>query len=132
MNRTAFAIVVACLVTAAWLTVIAGQFGTLESLFPRRIDLRLGRAADTNQATARPLRRTLASDPDAFPQDLLELMEYFATQEGRTVRAISGARLSVPLYISGSSTFGAQVAAVLGLPFAFASHFAPAQMMQAL
>jgi luciferase family oxidoreductase group 1 len=112
--------------------VIAEQFGTLESLFPGRIDLGLGRAPGTDPATARALRRTLASDPDAFPQDLLELMGYFAPQEGASIRAVPGAGLSVPIYILGSSTFGAQVAATLGLPFAFASHFAPAQMMQAL
>ena len=112
--------------------VIAEQFGTLESLFPGRIDLGLGRAPGTDPATAHALRRTLASDPDAFPQDILELMGYFAPEEGASVRAIPGAGLRVPLYILGSSTFGAQVAAALGLPFAFASHFAPAQMMQAL
>jgi luciferase family oxidoreductase group 1 len=112
--------------------VIAEQFGTLESLFPGRIDLGLGRAPGTDPSTARALRRTLASDPDAFPQDVLELMGYFAPQEGARVRAVPGAGLSVPIYILGSSTFGAQVAAALGLPFAFASHFAPAQMIQAL
>src|SRR4030088_1400900 len=96
--------------------VIAEQFGTLESLFPGRIDLGLGRAAGTDPATAHALRRTLASNPDAFPQDLLELMGYFAPQEGTSVRAVPGAGLSVPIYILGSSTFGAQVAAALGLP----------------
>ena len=112
--------------------VIAEQFGTLESLFPGRIDLGLGRAPGTDPATAHALRRTLASDPDRFPQDILELMGYFAPQAGDSVRAVPGAGLSVPLYILGSSTFGAQVAGALGLPFAFASHFAPAQMMRAL
>jgi luciferase family oxidoreductase group 1 len=112
--------------------VIAEQFGTLESLFPGRIDLGLGRAPGTDPATAYALRRTLASDPDAFPQDILELMGYFTPQEGASVRAVPGAGLVVPIYILGSSTFGAQVAAALGLPFAFASHFAPAQMIQAL
>ena len=112
--------------------VIAEQFGTLESLYPGRIDLGLGRAPGTDQATARALRRTLASDPDAFPQDVLELMSYFAPQDGQPVRAVPGAGLSVPIYILGSSLFGAQVAAALGLPFAFASHFAPAMMMQAI
>lgn len=112
--------------------VIAEQFGTLESLFPGRIDLGLGRAPGTDPATAHALRRTLASDPDRFPQDVLELMRYFAPQAGDSVRAVPGAGLRVPLYILGSSTFGAQVAAALGLPFAFASHFAPAQMMRAL
>jgi luciferase family oxidoreductase group 1 len=112
--------------------VIAEQFGTLESLFPGRIDLGLGRAPGTDPATAYALRRTLASDPEAFPQDVLELMGYFAPQKEAGVRAVPGTGLNVPLYILGSSTFGAQVAASLGLPFAFASHFAPAQMMQAL
>ena len=112
--------------------VIAEQFGTLESLFPGRIDLGLGRAPGTDPVTAHALRRTLASDPEAFPQDILELMEYFAPRDGRSVRAVPGSGLTVPLYILGSSTFGAQVAAALGLPFAFASHFAAAQMMPAL
>ena len=112
--------------------VVAEQFGTLESLFPGRIDLGLGRAPGTDFATARALRRTLASDPDAFPQDVLELMSYFTPAEGQAVRAVPGSGLTVPIYILGSSLFGAQVAAALGLPFAFASHFAPAQMMQAI
>jgi luciferase family oxidoreductase group 1 len=111
---------------------IAEQFGTLESLFPGRIDLGLGRAPGTDPATMLALRRTLASNPDAFPQDVVELMGYFAPGEGDRVRAVPGAGLHVPLYILGSSVSGAQVAAALGLPFAFASHFAPAQMMQAL
>jgi len=112
--------------------VIAEQFGTLESLFPGRIDLGLGRAPGTDPATERALRRTLVSDPYAFPQDILELMGYFAPQDGTGIRAVPGTGLRIPIYILGSSTFGAQVAASLGLPFAFASHFAPAQMMQAL
>ena len=112
--------------------VVAEQFGTLASLFPGRIDLGLGRAPGTDQNTARALRRTLASDPDDFPRDVVELMSYFAPQPGQTVRAVPGTGLTVPIYILGSSTFGAQVAAALGLPFAFASHFAPALMMQAL
>jgi luciferase family oxidoreductase group 1 len=112
--------------------VIAEQFGTLESLFPGRIDLGLGRAPGTDPVTAHALRRTLASDPEAFPQDILELMEYFAPQASSGVRAVPGSGLTVPLYILGSSTFGARVAASLGLPFAFASHFAAAQMMPAL
>jgi len=112
---------------------VAEQFGTLESLFPGRIDLGLGRAPGSDQATARALRRTLNSDPDAFPQDVLELMAYFGpVQEGQRVQAVPGQGLNVPLWILGSSLFGAQVAAALGLPFAFASHFAPAQMMHAL
>ncbi len=113
--------------------VIAEQFGTLESLFPGRIDLGLGRAPGADQATARALRRTLASNPDEFPQDVLELMQYFApVASGQKVAAVPGAGLRVPLWILGSSLFGAQVAAALGLPFAFASHFAPAAMMQAI
>ena len=112
--------------------LIAEQFGTLESLFPGRIDLGLGRAPGSDQATARALRRTLHSDPDAFPQDVLELMSYFHPEEGQIVRAVPGAGLNVPIWILGSSLFGAQVAALMGLPFAFASHFAAAQMTQAL
>jgi luciferase family oxidoreductase group 1 len=113
--------------------VIAEQFGTLESLFPWRIDLGLGRAPGSDQATARALRRNLFSDADEFPQDVVELMNYFKPAEpGQTVRAVPGAGLNVPIWILGSSLFGAQLAAELGLPFAFASHFAPAQMMQAI
>jgi len=113
--------------------VIAEQFGTLESLFPGRIDLGLGRAPGSDQITARALRRNLASDPEEFPQDVLELMSYFKPVEpGQMVRAVPGAGLNIPIWILGSSLFGAQVAAALGLPFAFASHFAPAQMLQAI
>ena len=112
--------------------IVAEQFGTLESLFPGRIDLGLGRAPGTDVATARALRRTLVSDPDAFPSDILELMAYFEPQPGQTVKAVPGSGLRVPLYILGSSLFGAQVAAALGLPFAFASHFAAAQMIPAV
>ena len=112
--------------------VVAEQFGTLESLFPGRIDLGLGRAPGTDHSTARALRRTLVSDPDAFPQDILELMSYFEPRPGQTVHAVPGTGLRVPLYILGSSLFGARVAAAFGLPFAFASHFAPAMLMPAL
>jgi luciferase family oxidoreductase group 1 len=112
--------------------VVAEQFGTLESLFPGRIDLGLGRAPGSDQATARALRRTLASDPEGFPQDVLELLSYFHPQEGQKVQAVPGAGLDVPIWILGSSLFGAQVAAIMGLPFAFASHFAAAQMTQAM
>jgi luciferase family oxidoreductase group 1 len=112
--------------------VVAEQFGTLASLFPGRIDLGLGRAPGTDPMTARALRRTLHSDPDAFPQDVLELMSYFHPEDGQSVRAVPGAGLDVPIWILGSSLFGAQAAALLGLPFAFASHFAAAQMMQAI
>jgi len=116
--------------------IIAEQFGTLEALFPGRIDLGLGRAPGTDQATARALRRTLASDPNAFPQDILELLSYFEPRGDEdapgTVRAVPGAGLKVPIYILGSSLFGAQVAAALGLPFAFASHFAAPLMLPAI
>ncbi len=112
--------------------VIAEQFGTLESLFPGRIDLGLGRAPGSDQLTARALRRNLASDPNQFPQDVLELMGYFSATQQNPVCAVPGAGLNIPLWILGSSLFGAQVAAHLGLPYAFASHFAPDQMMQAI
>jgi luciferase family oxidoreductase group 1 len=112
--------------------VIAEQFGTLESLYPGRIDLGLGRAPGSDQVTARALRRNLASDADQFPQDVVELQDYFAGSPRRQVRAVPGAGLHVPLWILGSSTFGAQLAAHLGLPFAFASHFAPQMMLQAI
>ena len=112
--------------------VIAEQFGTLESLFPGRIDLGLGRAPGSDHVTARALRRNLASDADEFPQDVVELMDYFADSPRRQVKAVPGAGLKVPLWILGSSLFGAQLAAALGLPYAFASHFAPQMMMQAI
>lgn len=112
--------------------VIAEQFGTLESLFPGRIDLGLGRAPGSDQITARALRRNLQSDAEEFPQDVLELMDFFSDAPRQPVRAVPGTGLKVPLWILGSSLFGAQLAAMLGLPFAFASHFAPAQMMDAI
>jgi len=113
--------------------VIAEQFGTLESLFPGRIDLGLGRAPGTDQITSRALRRDLNTDVDQFPNDVLELMAYFQDSiPGQKVRAVPGAGLDIPIWILGSSLFGAQLAAELGLPFAFASHFAPAQMMEAI
>jgi luciferase family oxidoreductase group 1 len=112
--------------------VIAEQFGTLESLYPGRIDLGLGRAPGSDQLTARALRRNLATDADEFPQDVVELMDYFADSGRQAVRAVPGAGLNVPIWILGSSLFGAQLAAALGLPYAFASHFAPAQMLQAV
>jgi luciferase family oxidoreductase group 1 len=113
--------------------VVAEQFGTLESLFPGRIDLGLGRAPGTDQQTSRALRRDLATNAEQFPQDVLELQAYFdAVQPGQQIRAVPGAGLKVPLWILGSSLFGAQVAAMLGLPFAFASHFAPDALMPAL
>jgi luciferase family oxidoreductase group 1 len=112
---------------------IAEQFGTLASLFPGRIDLGVGRAPGTDPVTAHALRRTLASDADAFPQDVVELVAYFKpAAPGQRVRAVPGAGLDVPVWILGSSLFGAQVAAALGLPYAFASHFAPGLLDQAL
>ena len=112
--------------------VIAEQFGTLESLYPGRIDLGLGRAPGSDQLTARALRRNLDTHPNQFPDDVVELMEYFSGTKRHAVRAVPGAGLHVPVWILGSSLFGAQVAAALGLPYAFASHFAPEQMMQAI
>jgi luciferase family oxidoreductase group 1 len=113
--------------------IIAEQFGTLESLFPGRIDLGLGRAPGSDPSTARAIRRGLGSNPDDFGQDVQELMGYFAPASAESaVRAVPGAGLAVPLWILGSSLFGAQVAAALGLPFAFASHFAPAMLMPAI
>ena len=128
--------------------MIAEQFGTLESLYPGRIDLGLGRAPGGDHATARALRRNLASGGDSFPQDLAELRSYFRTAEaaamasgqaGRQpmaqyspVRAIPGEGLNVPIYLLGSSDFSAALAADLGLPFAFASHFAPTYLHAAL
>ena len=112
--------------------VIAEQFGTLESLYPGRIDLGLGRAPGTDQLTMRALRR----DPhaaDSFVDDVQELQALFEpVREGQTIRAVPGAGLRVPLWILGSSLFGSQLAAALGLPYAFASHFAPAALHQAL
>ena len=113
--------------------VIAEQFGTLEALFPGRIDLGLGRAPGSDQLTARALRRTLVGDVDRFPQDVIELMSYFQPPSpGQPIQAVPGAGLAVPVWILGSSLFGAQVAAILGLPFAFASHFAPEALLPAL
>jgi luciferase family oxidoreductase group 1 len=113
--------------------VIAEQFGTLEALYPGRIDLGLGRAPGTDMVTAHALRRDLASNADSFPEDVVELLAYFRdATPGQRVRAIPGAGLGVPLWILGSSLFGAQLAAQLGLPYAFASHFAPAQLSEAV
>ena len=111
--------------------VIAEQFGTLESLFPGRIDLGLGRAPGSDQRTARALRRNLGSDGDTFPQDVLELQSFFAGAN-LGIQAIPGTGLDVPLYLLGSSDFSARLAAELGLPFAFASHFAPEYLEVAL
>jgi luciferase family oxidoreductase group 1 len=112
--------------------VVAEQFGTLESLYPGRIDLGLGRAPGSDPATARALRRNLMSDADEFPQDVVELMDLMSDAPRGRIRAVPGTGLKVPVWILGSSLFGAQVAAMLGLPYAFASHFAPAQMMEAI
>lgn len=113
--------------------VIAEQFGTLESLYPGRIDLGIGRAPGGDQNTARALRRGLGSSGDTFPQDLQELRSYFAaTSPFEPVRAIPGAGLAVPIYLLGSSDFSARLAARLGLPFGFASHFAPDFLYEAL
>lgn len=112
--------------------VIAEQFGTLASLYPGRIDLGVGRAPGSDQVTARAMRRNLTG-PDTFPQDVVELRDYFQpTEPGQAVQAVPGAGLDVPIWILGSSLFGAQLAAMLGLPFAFASHFAPDALLQAL
>jgi luciferase family oxidoreductase group 1 len=112
--------------------VIAEQFGTLAQLFPGRIDLGLGRAPGTDQNTMRALRRSLVNS-DAFPQDVLELQAYFATpQPGQAVQAVPAGGTEVPLWILGSSTYGAQLAAALGLPYGFASHFAPDLLGDAL
>ncbi len=114
--------------------VVAEQFGTLATMYPGRIDLGLGRAPGTDQPTMRALRRTLAgADEDGFPQDVLELQSYLApVQAGQVVRAIPGQGTEVPIWLLGSSTYSAQLAAYLGLPFAFASHFAPDLLLQAL
>ncbi len=112
--------------------VIAEQFGTLERLFPGRIDLGLGRAPGTDQNTLRALRRTPAA-AERFPEDVLELQSYFApARPGQAIEAVPAAGTRVPLWILGSSLFGAMLAAELGLPYAFASHFAPQQLMPAL
>jgi len=112
--------------------VIAEQFGTLESMYPGRVDLGLGRAPGADGATAYALRRD-QTGPDTFPQDVVELQRYFQTAElGQQVRAVPGVGLNVPLWILGSSLFGAQLAALLGLPYVFASHFSPNELMRAI
>jgi luciferase family oxidoreductase group 1 len=113
--------------------VIAEQFGTLASLYPDRIDLGLGRAPGTDQATARALRRDPVSSADHFPDDVIELQSYLEPlRAGQRIQAVPGTGLRVPIWLLGSSTFSAQLAALLGLPFAFASHFAPADLLPAL
>ena len=113
--------------------LIAEQFGTLAALHPGRIDLGLGRAPGSDQIAARAMRRNLASDSDQFPRDVVELMSYFLpTEPGQVLQAVPGAGEDVAVWILGSSTFGAQLAAHLGLPYAFASHFAPGLMQDAV
>ena len=112
--------------------MVAEQFGTLESLFPGRIDLGLGRAPGTDPGTAYALRRNLSADVDQFPQDVVELLRYFDGSDQLRVQAVPGHGLKVPVWILGSSLFGASLAAALGLPYAFASHFAPAAMKEAI
>jgi luciferase family oxidoreductase group 1 len=113
--------------------MIAEQFGTLAAFHPGRIDLGLGRAPGTDMLTARALRRNLEAGVDNFPQDVIELINYFAPADlGQRVRAVPGEGQEVEVWILGSSTYGAQLAAMLGLPYAFASHFAPAEMEHAI
>lgn len=113
--------------------IIAEQFGTLAALHPGRIDLGLGRAPGSDQIAARAMRRNLDSDSNQFPRDVVELLSYFRPAEpGQTLQAVPGAGEAVEVWILGSSTFGAQLAAMLGLPYAFASHFAPEQMRDAI
>ena len=112
--------------------VIAEQFGTLEALYPGRVDLGLGRAPGSDQRTAQALRRNLNSDANEFPRDVLELQAFLAGDERLGIQATPGQGSNVPLYILGSSLFGAQLAAALGLPYAFASHFAPLMLDEAL
>lgn len=113
--------------------VIAEQFGTLESLHPGRIDLAVGRAPGTDPRTAYALRRDSPNAAERFPQDVVELINYFQPEQpGQVVRAFPGSGLNVPVWILGSSLFGAQLAAMFGLPFAFASHFAPDHLIEAL
>jgi luciferase family oxidoreductase group 1 len=113
--------------------VVAEQFGTLASLFPGRIDLGLGRAPGTDMLTARALRRDMEDSAEQFPQDVQELQHFFSESEaGQRIRAVPGTGLDVPVWLLGSSTYSAQLAAMLGLPFAFASHFAPDLMREAL
>ncbi|HEY8064811.1 MAG TPA: LLM class flavin-dependent oxidoreductase [Methylosinus sp.] len=113
--------------------IIAEQFGTLAALYPGRVDLGLGRAPGTDAMTARALRRHLAGGAESFPSDVVELLRFLApVREGQMVRAVPGSGAEMEVWILGSSTFGAQLAAVLGLPYAFASHFAPAQLDEAV
>jgi luciferase family oxidoreductase group 1 len=113
--------------------IVAEQFGTLEALYPGRVDLGIGRAPGTDQLTTRALRRTLSNVDEDFPRDVAELLSYFApARAGQRVRAVPGEGLRVPVWLLGSSLYSAQLAALTGLPFAFASHFAPDYLTQAL
>jgi luciferase family oxidoreductase group 1 len=113
--------------------VVAEQFGTLEALYPGRIDLGIGRAPGTDQVTMRAMRRKLAAEGEDFARDVTELLSYFApARPGQLVRAVPGEGLRVPVWLLGSSLYSARLAALLGLPFAFASHFAPDYLMDAL
>jgi luciferase family oxidoreductase group 1 len=112
--------------------LIAEQFGTLAALFPGRVDLGLGRAPGSDQRVAQAMRRTLSGGPDEFPRDVMELQAYFAGDARLGFHATPGAGETVPLWILGSSLYGAQLAAALGLPYAFASHFAPAALNDAI
>jgi luciferase family oxidoreductase group 1 len=113
--------------------VIAEQFGTLAALYPGRIDLGIGRAPGTDQLTMRALRRNLSGDIDSFPQDVVELLRYLDPADpAQPIQAVPGQGSGVPVWILGSSLYGAELAAMLGLPYAFASHFAPAELVSAL
>jgi luciferase family oxidoreductase group 1 len=113
--------------------VVAEQFGTLAALYPGRIDLGLGRAPGTDPLTTRALRREMSATAESFPRDVVELMTYFEHERpGQAIRAVPGAGLEVPVWLLGSSTYSAELAALLGLPFAFAAHFAPDLMESAL
>ncbi|NML08977.1 LLM class flavin-dependent oxidoreductase [Sphingobium sp. AR-3-1] len=112
--------------------VIAEQFGTLDALFPGRVDLGLGRAPGSDQRVAQAIRRNLSGGADQFPRDVMELQAYFSEDERLSIQATPGAGADVPLWILGSSLYGAQLAAMLGLPYAFASHFAPSALDEAI
>lgn len=112
--------------------IVAEQFGTLETLYPNRIDLGIGRAPGTDQATAYALRRRMISENETFPEMLAELRSYFKDNEAALVRAIPGTGLDIPIWLLGSSDYSARLSASLGLPFSFASHFAPQYLYDAL
>lgn len=112
--------------------VVAEQFGTLATLYPNRIDLGLGRAPGTDQQTSRALRRSMSDSVEQFPSNVVELQNYFTNENPGSVKAVPGKGLDVPIWILGSSTYGAQLAGMLGLPYAFASHFAPSLLETAI